>query len=95
MFSEEITTMHDRYNTFSTGLESPVIDGFAITPDDHEYLPETTRAVYVGGAGSLSVTLASGAVITLEGIGSGTFLPLRACRVLATDTTATAIIGLV
>lgn len=95
MFSEEITTMHDRYKTFSTGLESPVIDGFAITPDDDADLPEMTRAVYIGGSGALSITLASGTTITLDGIGSGTILPLRARRVLATDTTATAIIGFV
>lgn len=87
--------MHDRYTTFARGLESPVIDGFAITPDDDADLPEMTRAIYVGAFGTLSVTLASGATITLEGVASGTILPLRTCRVLATGTSASNIVGLV
>lgn len=87
--------MHDRYTTFARGLESPVIDGFEIIPDDDADLPEMTRAIYVGGSGSLSVTLASGTTITLEGVASGTILPLRACRLLATGTTAAHIVGLV
>ena len=87
--------MHDRYMTFARGLESPVIDGFSIVPVDDADLPEMTRAIYVGAFGTLSVTLASGTTITLESVASGTILPLRARRVLATSTSAAHIVGLV
>lgn len=87
--------MHDRYNSFSTGLESPVIDGFTITPNNDEDLPEMTRAIYIGGSGTLAVTIASGSTVTLAGVTSGTILPLRARRVLSAGTTATEIVGFV
>ena len=86
--------MQDRYATFSTGLESPATDGFTIAPSDSEDLPQVTRALYVGAAGAISLTLASGAAVTLAGIPGGTLLPLRATRVHATGTTADAIVGL-
>ena len=87
--------MQDRYETFSTGLESPVTHGFAVTPDDGEDLPELVRALYVGSGGALALVLASGAPVTLSGVAGGTVLPLRAARVLASGTTAGGIVGLV
>lgn len=87
--------MQDRYASFATGLESPVTDGFSITPHDTDPLPELTRALYVGSAGTLSVELASGATVVLAGAASGTILPIRVARVHATATTAGAIVGLV
>lgn len=87
--------MHDRYTTFATGLESPVVDAFPISPDDHADLPEVTRALYVGAAGTITLTLASGTAITLSGVNGGAILPLRATRVHATATTASDIVGFV
>jgi hypothetical protein len=87
--------MQDKYATYAPGLESPARDGFAITPSDSDDLPEVTRALYVGAEGTVAVALASGASVTLEGVSAGTLLPLRVSRVLATGTTASAIIGLV
>lgn len=87
--------MQDRYETYATGLESPAMDGFAVTPDDNADLPELTRALYIGSAGAVAVVLASGAAVTFTGIAGGTLLPLRARRVRATATTAGAIVGLV
>lgn len=87
--------MQDRYGTFTQGLESPVTDGFAIAPNDTEDLPELTRALYVGSAGSVALILASGTTVTLAGIAGGTILPLRVSRVLATATTAGGIVGLI
>ncbi|MEO3386751.1 hypothetical protein [Mesorhizobium sp. CAU 1741] len=87
--------MQDRYETFSTGLESPVTHGFEITPDDVGELPELVRALYVGSAGAVALVLSSGASVTLSGVAGGTVLPLRAAKVLATGTTATGIVGLV
>ncbi len=87
--------MSDRYANHNSGLESPATHGFAITPDDDADLPEATRAIFVGAAGAVSAILVSGATVTLAGIPAGTVLPVRATRVLATATTAGALVGLV
>lgn len=87
--------MQDRYETFVPGLESPAAHGFPITPDDDEDLPELTRAIYVGTSGTISLVLASGAAIELEGVAGGTVLPLRVARVHITGTTAGALVALI
>lgn len=87
--------MTDRFAHTADSLSSPATHAFSITPADNANLPETTRALYVGGGGTLALRLQSGAEVTLAGVGQGTLLPLRADRVLATGTTASAIVGLV
>ncbi|MBV6656740.1 MAG: hypothetical protein KI785_03115 [Devosiaceae bacterium] len=87
--------MSDPYNTHVSGLESPASDAFAITPADGAALPSTTRAIYVGGAGSLRVTMKSGDTVTFTGVPAGTVLALRVNGVEATGTSATSIVGLV
>lgn len=64
--------------------------GAAVTPSDSADLSDVTRGIYVGGAGDLTVAM-SGTNVTISGVTSGTFLPIRATRVLATGTTATKI----
>jgi hypothetical protein len=86
--------MTDRFSHHASALTSPASDGFSITPHDGNNLPEVTRALFVGGAGSVNVHLASGAQVNLSGVSGGTVLPIRVRRVLSTGTTATAIIGL-
>ncbi|MGH8484457.1 MAG: spike base protein, RCAP_Rcc01079 family [Pseudomonas sp.] len=86
--------MQDTFSTTSPGLDSPASQGFAITPHDTTEFSQATRAIYVGTAGTLAVTLLSGAEISLAGVAAGTILPLRAKRVLATGTTADALVGL-
>lgn len=87
--------MTDRFKTRATGNTDPVSHGFPITPNDSAEISETTRAIYVGGAGSLSVTLAGGSDLTFVNVQSGTILPLRVVAVKATGTDAGNIIGLV
>lgn len=87
--------MPDRFADHAPGLESPAGHGFAITPSDTIDLPEITRALYVGGAGAISLVLASGASLTLSGAASGSILPLRVRQVRASATTATGLIGLI
>lgn len=87
--------MPDRFQNTSPSLSGPATHGFAVTPHDANVLSETTRALYVGSAGSLAVVLASGAAVTFAGVASGTMLPVRTTRVMATGTTATDILGLV
>lgn len=87
--------MPDRFQNTSPSLSGPATHGFAVTPHDVNVLQETTRALYVGSAGSLAVVLASGAAVTFAGVVAGTTLPVRAARVMATGTTAADILGLV
>ena len=86
--------MPDRFSDHAAGLESPASHGFAVTPNDSSDLGDLTRAVYVGGGGTMVAILQSGAEVTLAGIAAGTMLPLRVRRIKATGTTATAMVGL-
>lgn len=72
---------------------SPAIDALAITPSDSVTFG-ATRAIYVGGAGALAVTLVSGASVTFNGVPAGAILDLAVTQVRATGTTATNIVGL-
>jgi len=87
--------MQDRYDGYASSFDGPASHGFLVTPNDAADLAEITRAIYVGGAGALAVVLHSGAEVVLQNVAAGTLLPLRARRVKATGTTATAIAGLV
>lgn len=86
--------MTDRFNSRAEGLTAPARHGFDITPADGADLGELTRALYVGGAGNVTLVMASGAEVTLAGLLAGSLLPLRVRRVKATGTTATALVGL-
>lgn len=87
--------MADGFKFHASGLDAPAENAAAITPNDTTDLPDTTRAIYVGGAGNLAVIMAGGgATITLTGVLAGMIYPLRVARVLATGTTATGLIGL-
>ncbi|WP_105428729.1 hypothetical protein [Neorhizobium sp. T6_25] len=87
--------MPDRFANTQASLSGPAASGFAITPSDSTDLPETTRALYVGTGGHLSVRMLSGETLTLSNVPAGGLLPLRVIRVFATGTTAVAIAGLV
>lgn len=84
----------DEFEHFTHGLDSPASDGFSITPNDGADLQKMTRAIHVGTAGAVRVTLRNGAVVTLSGLGAGTLLPIRAKRVHATGTTAGGLVAL-
>lgn len=80
----------------------PASQGKAITPADATDLaPFHIRALWVGGAGNLSVIFAgdisnsgAGTAITITGVPAGFLLPIAVKRVM-TATTATLIIGLI
>lgn len=65
----------------------------AVTKSDSTVL-STTRALYVGGAGDVAVTMRDGSVVTFSAVPAGTFLPLRVTKVMSTNTTATLILAL-
>ncbi len=87
--------MPDRFAHSEASLSGPASSGFVIAPSDGVDLPETTRALYVGTGGNLSVRMLHGETLTLVNVTAGSLLPLRVVRVLATGTTAGALTGLV
>lgn len=80
---------------------TPARRAVAVTPSDSTELAasfgDMPRAIWVGGAGNLSVLMAddgAAASVTLVNVQSGTLLPIRARRVNATNTTASSIVAL-
>jgi len=51
-------------------------------------------ALYIGGAGNISVITKGGDTVTFVGLGVGQFIPVQVVKVFATGTTATQIIAL-
>lgn len=64
----------------------------AITPSDTA--PQSYRAIYVGGAGNVSVVTAGGNTVTFTAPPVGSILPVEVNFVRSTNTTATLLIGL-
>jgi hypothetical protein len=84
--------MADAFETFAAGLDSPARNAFAVTPADSD-LAQNTRGIYVGGAGTVVVTMVgSGTAISFT-VPAGTILPLCVKRIAAAST-ATLIVGL-
>jgi len=66
----------------------------AITPSTNMDLPYITRALYIGSnAGDVQYIATSGGTITLKSVPVGTFIKLRATRILAGGTTSTNIVA--
>lgn len=87
--------MADRFAVYSPSLDSPMENGFAVTPTDTTPLPMYTRKVWVGGAGAINCIFVGDTANTLiSGITAGTLLPFRLKVIHSTGTTATLIIGL-
>ncbi|MCK9542480.1 MAG: hypothetical protein M0R03_10685 [Novosphingobium sp.] len=86
--------MKDRFSNHSPGLEAPGSSLFAITPADSD-LPALVRALYVGTGGDLVLLAKDDSdPVTLADVPSGSFIPVRAKRVMAA-TTASGIVGIV
>lgn len=84
-----------RKATHERGLNAPAIGGFAVVVSDSDDLPEAARALYVGGAGDITMTALDGSVLTFASLAAGTLLPVSCIRVWSTGTSATSIVGLV
>lgn len=84
----------DNYSHHSPGLSSPATNGEAVTPSDSVSLTKTSRALYVGGAGTVVAVMKDGTTLTFVGVTAGTVLPIRVTRVNSTNTTATSIVAL-
>jgi hypothetical protein len=84
--------MADKFNSDPT-IVGPGVSAVAVTPSDAADLAYTTRMLYIGGAGNLTVKMADGVNCTFTAVPAGSTLPLRVTRVLATGTTATSIVA--
>lgn len=72
----------------------PAVHGFAVTTSDTSVYTTPTRKVWVGGAGNLAVLMnGDGSPVTLMAVPAGTMLELSVVKVMATNTTATNIVG--
>lgn len=83
----------DNFKSRYRNLESPANHAFAITPSDTTDLAYATRAIYVGGDGSITAITVSNETITLVGVKAGSILPISVRRVTAAST-ATNLVGL-
>lgn len=73
----------------------PFTSAAVITPSDTVAQNSEFRALWIGGAGALTVQLeADAAAVLISGIPAGTMLPIVPILVKDTGTTATLIVGL-
>lgn len=82
--------MSDTFASYVTGAESPATNAAVITPGAAA-LTWTPRALYIGGAGDVTVTMLGGQSVTFAAVPAGAILPIRVTHVTAA--TATSIVG--
>lgn len=85
--------MTDRFDDFTSGLESPASHLSAVTPNDAADLAMTSRALNVAQSGLVQITTTGGTTEVVY-IVAGSAFPVRATRVWATGTTASGIVAL-
>lgn len=66
-----------------------------IVPADGADLAHTTRSIYVGGTGDITLVTVAGDTVVFKAVPVGVVLPVCATRVKATGTTATFLVGLI
>lgn len=84
----------DQQSGMAEGLTGPADNQVLVTPSDSTDLTYVSRAIYCGGAGTLTVTPAGGGSNVAYTVVAGAVLPIRVSRVLSTGTTATNIVNL-
>jgi hypothetical protein len=90
--------MADQFSKQKAMLDSSAFDGFAVTSNNTLVFSQPTRALYVGVAGNIAVTMVgynnSNTALTFVGVQAGTILPVRVQQVKRTGTSANSIIGM-
>lgn len=90
-----MTAATDDYGQLATGLDSPYRRGVAVVPSDSANLSDVTRAVYVGGTGTITYVSEGGDTVALLGnIPVGTVLHICASRINSTGTSASNLVAL-
>lgn len=85
----------DPFKDTANSLSAPAADCFALNANDSADLPKATKAIYVGVGGDIRIrALDSDSDVTLQGVPSGSILPIRLRALRVTGTTAGNIIGL-
>ena len=75
----------------------PATHAKAVTPHDSDGFDRSTRALYIGGSGDVSVEIPNESDVTATVLFSSVpagILPIRCTRVNSTNTTATNIVAL-
>ena len=90
--------MPDAFATFADSPAAPARRVAALAPDDGADLADTPKGIYVGTGGDLALVAidapAGANGVTFRNLPSGSLLPVRARRVLATGTTAADLLAL-
>jgi hypothetical protein len=67
----------------------------AVTTSDSVIYAQPTRALYIGGAGNITVDMADGGTSVLfVAVQGGTILPIQVTRIYSTGTTASNMVAL-
>lgn len=87
--------MSDSFSNFGDAPDFQARRALAVTPSDSNNLSVIPKALWISGAGTLSVIAVddgdAGTPVALGSLSVGTLVPLRVRRVRATGTTATVI----
>jgi len=84
----------DTYRNMMGGLEAPAREAAPVTPDDVNDLAVTSRSLYVGTSGDISVHMAGATFpVVFKSVPVG-ILPVRVDRVLLTGTTAANVVAM-
>lgn len=85
--------MADLYAGSGDDLLSPASRAAAVTPNDNTDLPTASKRLWIGGAGAVTLVTVGGQTVTYGAVPAGTYLNVRAKRVMATGTAATNIVA--
>ena len=83
----------DLLNGYADAPTAPARRLLSITPNDNNDLPFVTKWLWVGVVGNVNIQAVGDVGPVLLTVPAGTWLPIRAARVLATGTTAGNIVG--
>lgn len=85
---------NDDFASLADSPISPARRAFAIVPSDSAAIGQLPKALYVGGAGNLTLRAVDSTGDVTIAVQAGQILPLRASHVRATGTTATGLVAL-
>lgn len=85
----------DDYGSQADSVSSPSLAPFAIVPNDSTDLTRIPKALWIGTGGDVAVQGVNNASpVIFRNVPNGFIIPVRARKVMATNTTATDIVAL-